>query len=176
LTALISVYHPEHICVRLYLPWEKPSPVHSLAQIDSALDNDCSVGGYVWAYPFASPQATAQEGVDLLRSAGVRIPVLWVDCETYSDEPGPDRDWLLALSVESDRLGLLAGIYSAAWYWERYMENTRALSHLPLWVADYQGGPTLDDFKPFGGWTQAAGKQWSGSPVDRSVFLESVTR
>lgn len=170
MTALIATYHPEHVIVRLYFPWEKPSPLHSLAQIDSALDNGCTVGGYVWAYPDASPEATAREAVDVVRGAGVRIPVLWVDCETYNDQPGPDLAWLQAMALESLRLGVMPGIYSAAWYWERYMENTMALSHLPLWVADYQGGPTLDDFKPFGGWTQAAGKQWSGSPIDQSVF------
>lgn len=162
--------------MRLYLPWEAPSPLHSRDQIDSALANGCTVGGYVWAYPWADPKATAQAGLDVARAAGVRIPVLWVDCETYNDQAGADLAWLLALAAESERLGFLAGIYSAAWYWERYMENTTALADLPLWVADYRPGTSLDNTPLFGGWQRADGLQWSSSPVDRDTFLESVTR
>lgn len=176
MTPLITTYAPEHIVVRLYLPWERIPQQHSLDQIASALANGCTIGGYCWPYPEADPGETVREALALADRAGVTLPILWLDLETYNGQPGPDADWVLEAAATCEARSVRCGCYSARWYLEAYMADSTRLGHLPLWLAEYDQQPTFDGLEPPPGWTQVDGKQWTNTPVDRSVFLESVTR
>jgi len=190
LSELIAEHQPQHVVVRLYLPEEKPSQHHSFAQLVSARLNGCSVGGYVWAYQGLDPAKTIKDAVTLASEASLRFarpsntrfwterrprnPVLWVDCETYKDEPGPDRHWLTEAWYAADSLGVAMGIYTARWWWQKYVENTHMFWDVPLWLAQYDHDPALSSVLLFGGWERAAGKQWTNTPVDLSTFSHRV--
>ncbi len=166
---------PEHVVVRLYLPGERPSQQHSLDQIASARANGCTVGGYVWAYPDFDPRQTVQDGLALAERAGLRLPVLWIDVETYEGKPGPGVDWLRAAAEACQARGVQAGIYTAKWYVDAFLPEAVELANLPLWVAQYDGRPTLSDFEGLDGWAHAAGKQYRGEGIDLDVFREEYT-
>ncbi|TAK36701.1 MAG: hypothetical protein EPO21_01735 [Chloroflexota bacterium] len=184
LSRIIEEHHPAHVVVRLFLPQERPPEAHSMAQINSARDNGCSVGAYVWAYGSLDPRQTVRDAVGLARRCELEPPVLWIDCETYVvrgkvDDPGPDANWLRAAAEECHVLGVLPAIYTGGWWWHQYMDNTTEFADLPLWTAHYDEIADLDQVTLFGGWERARGKQWSqrlpnGRELDRDVFLQEV--
>jgi hypothetical protein len=184
LRSLIGEHQPKHVIVKLYLPVESIPQEHTRAQIRSARAAGCSVGGYVWCYRDEDPRKTVRDAVALARSCGVELPVLWLDCETYTvngevRDPGPDAPWLRAAVDECRALGVRPGIYTGGWWWREYMNNSRAFADLPLWTAEYDGNTNIDDVTLFGGWTRASGKQWAtklpgGGELDRNVFVDDV--
>ena len=79
--------------------------------------------------------------------------------------------------IEVERTGQRAIIYSARWFWHDRFDNPDNFKDVPLWSADYDGDPTLDFPRPYGGWTELVGKQYSGTTtfagveMDRNSFL-----
>jgi hypothetical protein len=181
LRSIIEAHRPTHVVVKLYLPEESISQDHTRAQIVSARAAGCTVGGYVWCYRDLDPRKTVRDAVTLARSSGVSLPILWLDCETYNvnnevRDPGPDALWLRAAVAEAQALGVRVGLYTAAWWWREFMDNTREFAELPLWLAEFDNKADIEDVNLFGGWTRASGKQWSvklpgGGELDRDVFL-----
>jgi hypothetical protein len=186
LNTLITAHRPAHVVVKLYLPVESIPKEHSLAQIASARAEGCTVGGYVWCYGEEDPRTTVRDTVGLARSAGVELPILWLDCETYKEDgvvvdAGPDAAWLREAIDECRKLGVKPGIYTGRWWWHEHLDNTREFAELPLWAAEYDDNPDVDDVTLFGGWTRASGKQYaeklpSGGRLDQNVFRDEVTR
>jgi hypothetical protein len=175
LSDIIREHGPAHIVVRMYLPEERPPEEHSIAQVESARANGCSVGAYVWAYRSSDPRKTVRDGLALARRCGFVPPVLWIDCEDYLDEdPGPNAAWLREAVDECRREGVRPGIYTGGWWWRDKMGNTTEFADLPLWAAEYSGPQDPSSCTLFGGWTRACGKQWTDNPVDRNVFLDEV--
>src|SRR5262249_15929647 len=75
------------------------------------------------------------------------------------------------------QLGVQPGIYTGAWWWTGYLNDTHEFSDLPLWAA--QGDQVADpgSVTLFGGWTGAVGKQYSYPPsVDLDMFLSEFTQ
>lgn len=161
--------------VRLYLPYERVSQEHSLAQIASTRQAGCSVGGYVWAYPDVDARQTARDALALAAQANLRLRVLWFDVETYEGRAGPGVPWLRAAADECEQQGVQAGIYTGLWYVNAYLQDAGQLADLPLWLADYTAA-SIDTLPLPTGWTRAAGWQWQGVGIDRDVFREEVTR
>jgi hypothetical protein len=163
---------PEHVVVRLYLPWEKPSRQHSLDQIASARWAGCSVGGICWPYPEVDPRQTVLEALTLADHAGLTLPILWMDLETYDGQPGPDADWLLKAADAGVKQGVKCGLYTAQWYIDTYVPDAARLGHLPLWAAFYNHIADLDSVPIFGGWTRNMlwGHQYNADGIDRDVF------
>lgn len=183
LTAIIAEHQAEHVVVRLYLPGERPPPEHSIAQIESARANQCSVGGYCWCYRSFDPANTVRQALLLAEIAGVALPILWLDCETYNptghsvEDPGPDAAWLRAAIAECRRLGMRPGIYSAMWWVKEYLGELSQFGKLPTWIADYNNIPTLDGVEPLPGSSRAMvyGHQFSADTIDLSVFRHEYT-
>ena len=185
LKTLITTHRPAHVVVKLYLPVESIPKEHSLAQIASARAEGCTVGGYVWCYGEEDPRKTVRDAVGLARSAGVELPILWLDCETYKEDgvvvdAGPDAAWLREAIDECRTLGVKPGIYTGGWWWREHLDNTREFADLPLWAAEYDDNPDVDDVTLFGGWARASGKQYaeklpSGGRLDQNVFRDKVT-
>jgi GH25 family lysozyme M1 (1,4-beta-N-acetylmuramidase) len=162
------------VVVRLYQPSERPPQAHSLAQIESARANGCTVGGYLWLYTSDDPRRQVREAVALAERARLRLPVLWLDVEPYLDGSLPSVAQIREAVDECRRLRVSPGIYTGAWVWGRLGDTTEFAS-LPLWVAQYDGRSSLEEVRLFGGWSAAAGKQYADQPLDRDVFGEEVT-
>ena len=178
LTALITEHNVKHVVVRMYLPGETPSPDHSRAQVTSALLNGCSVSPYMWAYRSFDPVASVRNALQVARSEGLDPAILWLDCETYLDvDHGPAVTWLLRAVRECGRRGVLAGLYSAVWWLQGYLQDWSDFTGLPLWLAQYDGNPTLDDVVLPAGWRPDMlwGKQYSADGIDLDVFRRAAT-
>lgn len=180
LTDLIQTYQAQHVIVRLYLPGERISQDHSKAQIRSALENGCSVGGYFWCYSSFDPKESVRQAIVLAKGEGIDLRVLWHDCEPYYGangaiiDPGPDAEWLRESGQVCDELGIKKGIYTGRYYWRDRIGNGEDFSDWWLWAADYNRMPNLDSVPPFSGFTRTVGHQYTSSGVDRSVFLEEI--
>lgn len=88
---------------------------------------------------------------------------VWLDCEqSGADDPpyaiGEDATDMirLAASLAAER-GYEVGIYTAAWWWPNYVYGD--FSHLPLWLAQYDGLQDVDC--GIGNW-RAEMKQYAG--------------
>ena len=178
LTAILDGLEPRptHVVVRLYQAAELPSQEHSLAQIESARANGCTVGAYVWLYAGLDPRSQVRDVLALAARAQLRIPVLWLDVEPEADGSLPDVLEIRTAIGACWLAGVRAGIYSGSWAWPKLGSPTEfAEEGVPLWTADYNGQPTLG-VPLYGGWTEVQGHQYQGSPIDRSVFRGKVTR
>jgi GH25 family lysozyme M1 (1,4-beta-N-acetylmuramidase) len=188
LTAIIQQHQPTHVICKMYLSIEVISQEHTRAQWRSAQASGCTLGGYVWCYRSFSPVETVREAVGLARSAGVTLPVLWLDCETYGSpvsDHGPDTAWLRAALAECERLGVRVGIYTGEWWVRDHFPGGRAtfaeFNPYPLWLALYDGIPDYAVWRPFSGFVELAGKQWTTRlpsdtyELDRNVFRPEFT-
>lgn len=161
--------------VRLYLPEERPPQEHSLEQIASAKANGCSVSGYMWLYQNADPVEAARRAMSLAVIAG-DISRIWIDWEPYTDRTAPPVSKVLACAQEIEWDGFKAGIYTGRWF-AANQPGVDLLGDYPLWTADYSTAPASEPpLTPplYGGWAEAAGHQWTSTPLDRNVFLSSV--
>jgi Glycosyl hydrolases family 25 len=176
LTALINSCQPrpQHIVVHLYIEWEGPPAQHSIDQINSARANGCTAGGYLFCYPGADPRQSVRDALDVANAAGLALPVLWLDVETY-EHTLVGTGWLTQAVDESGRHGQPCGIYTSQGMWEQ-MGNPTAFASLPLWNAAWNGTHDLVMPVPYGGWSSpSAGHQYGGDPLDRNVFAAEMT-
>lgn len=186
LTQLIARHQVQHAIIRLYLPWESVPWDHTAAQVRSARDNAISVGGYAWAYRSISPEATIKAVITRCAEIGLVLPLLWLDCETYKGpngtiaDPGPDADWLArAVACAEDQYGMACGLYTGAWWIEQYFpggaDEFAKFSRLPLWIADYDGDPSLETATIPKGWASVAAKQYADKPIDLDSIRAEYT-
>lgn len=177
LTAIINSLDPRptHVVVHLYMGpgFEAPSQDISREQIYSAQANGCTPGGYMFCYPGLDPRESVRRALGCAQSAGGFVPpVLWLDVEDYAGDI-VGTNFIAFAAEESIRLGVPPGIYTNQSSWQR-IGNPTQFSNLPLWAAHWTGEHTLET-PMFGGWTEASARQYQGDPLDRSVFLYSVT-
>ena len=92
---------------------------------------------------------------------------VWLDCEQGEDDNPPYGGGMetiemirLAITLAGER-GYEVGIYSAKWFWDRYLHEVTEFSTLPLWAAQYDGRQDTS-IVPFGGWERAEMKQYAG--------------
>ncbi len=104
----------------------------------------------------------------VLRAADGRVLTrVWVDFEDQDapqDNPGAVVDWIGDCMGLAEGLGLPVGLYTAAWWWRPWTDDSAAFARYPLWAAQYDEWPVLT-ITPFGGWTECAMKQHTGSTV-----------
>lgn len=171
--ALLDQHKPDHLIAKLYQRVELGGngARFSIAHAQQARNRAMTQGGYGWLYDFDGARqvgdflATAEQaGIEL----GPTNP-LWLDCEDYPDSTYPSLDTIRQAVAECDRRGVPCGIYTGAWWWKPRTGNSAEFADRPLWASVYDQQAVMVDVD-FGGWTKLAGKQWSGSPVDRSVF------
>src|SRR5690606_10047151 len=119
------------------------------------------VSGYLWVYKDTSRDDVAAV-LRLADVADVKLSTLWLDVEDTESVPHPMTVDLLA--SEAERLGQRAGIYTGKWWYDRYWGervSSDFLAKLPLWVAEYDGIPDLNQWTSFGEWKSLAGKQYA---------------
>lgn len=107
------------------------------------------------------------------------IPMVWVDAELdargitgldhlRASNPAERREQLRHSLKKVEASGLLAGIYTAGWWWPPNMDNTTEFSAYPLWHAEYGVNDGL--FPPvtrvsYGGWTDVAIHQYTSTKL-----------
>lgn len=164
----------ERVVVRLSL--ERPA-LRQIAvdQLRAAQAAGFACDGYLWVYWSDDPVQVAEQAASLIQEAGVPLGYVWLDLEEVV--PGeligqvPDR--VARLASELERRGQRVGIYSAPWWLSQYLPDPAALTRLPLWLARWDGDPSLP-LGPVAGWPEVAGKQWTDKPLDRDVFRRSL--
>ncbi len=186
LTTLIHQHGPSHVIVKLYMPWESVSFNHSAQQITSARANGCTVGGYVWAYRSADPLATIDQVIARCASVDLVLPLLWIDCETYTDkdgtilDEGPNADWLAkAVEHAENNYDMPCGVYTGLWWINDHFPGGQAefanFARLPIWLSDYDNDPNINAVELPQGWTEAAAKQYTDKPIDMSSIRDQYT-
>jgi GH25 family lysozyme M1 (1,4-beta-N-acetylmuramidase) len=166
---------PQHVIVRLYQEIESPPQSHSVEQIESARDCGCTVGAYVWLYASTDGAASVNSALDLADRCGLVVPVLWLDCETYTDGSYPSTSNIQRAANACIGRGVTPGIYTGEWFWRDYLSDTQMFAHLPLWHAAYGAKPTELTPVDYGGWGAPSVWQWTSDPVDRNVVSAAVT-
>ena len=179
LAGLIRQYHAEHVVVRLSTESQRHREI-AWAQLLSALGNGCSVSGYVWCYWDLDPRQHVQDALGVLSEAGLgpnEVRMVWLDVED-TESLALSRcsvdEWLRQAVSVVEAAGYRVGIYTGQWFWQPRVRGD--FSRLPLWAAQYDGIPTLESVRLFGGWTREMvwGKQYSGDEIDLDVFSELV--
>lgn len=174
LSALIREHQPEHIIVKLYQTIENIPAQYSIDQIHSAQANGCSVSGYVWLYHGVDPEQQVADALAVADLAGVHLPVLWIDLETYEGE-GPTREEALAAVQACEAHEVQPGIYTGNWYVHDYWGgDVGELGSQIVWLADYNGVPDLNTPSPYWSTPYIVGHQYSDKPVDMDVFHPSA--
>ena len=171
---LLTQYEPDHLITKLYQSVELGGngARYSIAHAEAARRHGCTVGGYVWLYAGIDGAIQVADALETAQLAGINISLnnpLWLDCEDYTDGTYPSLDTIRQAVDECHSRGTACGIYTGMWWWTDKAQDSHEFSYLPLWAAVYDGEATLID-PGFGGWTECAGHQYSGNPIDRSVF------
>lgn len=124
------------------------------------------VDGYVFVYKGDTP-ALIKGRLSLLD--GYTIRRLWLDVEIVGVTLSEVRMALQECDLYPTKLNP-TGVYTAHWYWPTYMRNYQGFSDRLLWDANYDGvADASQDFKPYGGWTWAAIKQYQGTSTVAGV-------
>ena len=181
LAGLIKQYQAEHVVVRLSTESQRHREV-AWAQLRSALDRGCSVSGYVWCYWDLEPRGHVTDALAVLSEAGLgtsEVRMVWLDVEdteTLVLARCSVEEWLREAVSVLEAAGFMPGIYTAQWFWQTRVRGD--FSRLPLWAAQYDGQPTLDSVRLFGGWTREMvwGKQYGADEIDLDVFSDAILR
>lgn len=182
LTRIIQAYRVKHVVVHLYLSHETPDPQHSKDQINSARDNGCSAGGYVFPYrPADDPERMLWDTLELCSSVGLELPCAWIDAEPNDWGDGPDEAWFDSWYDLCASVQMPTGPYcNRDWMnTHSYMPKYGEMGH-PLWLANWDGVADVTQGHIPAGWTELAGKQWEVAhgplgEIDRDVFREEWT-
>lgn len=132
-------------------------------QVPALLDAGIDVHVYVWLAGDGAAQV--RDALARVRRWLGRLGGVWLDVEDTSAGALTPAGRLAVVrsAVEAARAAapaLPVGIYTARWFWERWMADSDALAEFPLWVAEYDGRRDLA-FAPFGGWRAATMKQFA---------------
>jgi len=141
-------------------------PMLARRQLKAASDGGLEIEVYRYCYWGADVHASLQ----LLAAAIAGLPVqrIWLD---FEDDSAPHYGvqqelvcgWIAdCLAAAEDLWPGMIGVYTARWWWEPYTGNIPRFSSYPLWVAEYDGDPSLN-FTRFGGWSACFRKQYWGS-------------
>lgn len=144
-------------------------------QIPVLLAAGIEVEGYVYVWfgtePGSAEWAAQRVGwaCDELAKFPGATRRMWLDCE-QSDHDTPPFDYVHAPTSPTIRACVAAvrdrgfdpGIYTAAWWWIPGVSNSTEFCDLPLWNANYDLDPDLDEVN-FGGWTVPRMEQFKGS-------------
>jgi hypothetical protein len=164
----------QHVVVRASLERQQlEDTAHQQLQV--CRDAGFQVAAYVWAYFSEDPKDTAQAALDLYDQFSP--DTYWLDCEETDPQwagssPGQRQQWLGACVSAFEDAGKRVGVYTGSWWWVPYMDNSPLFADLPLWDADYDGVADDNDWSHYGGWSERAGKQYSGNPIDLDVWHE----
>ena len=151
------------------------------------------IGVYAFLYfgftNWRDPRVQTEHSIAAAKEYGV--PMVWLDCEStpgagtepVGQTPATRTAQLRECLRMVEDAGLQAGVYTAAWWWPTYMENTTEFARLPLWHAAY--GPGSGPRDPvftvaYGGWSDVAIHQYTsqlqrcGRNRDHNYLLQPI--
>lgn len=159
------------VIVRASLETRRDQQAIAQQQLGMLMAKGMPYQAYAWCYWDWDPRWTVDATVEMLepyRAGYASLPdvgkVLWLDVEE-APSPSVDEEQWLRLAVDRvDASGWLnPGIYTAAWWWVPNLGDSGEFADLPLWVAAYDGDPSPETFRAFGGWTRAIVDQYNGT-------------
>ncbi|CAG8668033.1 14921_t:CDS:2, partial [Racocetra persica] len=117
-----------------------------------------------------TPQQQVNELVNLINKNKIIVRTAWLDVEVDNKSgnwnlgPAKNKEILKEFYDAWKSTGWKFGIYSSQSQWETIIGNRNWVldSSLPLWYSIYDNVPKLNNFRPFGGWTQGTCKQYAG--------------
>lgn len=125
----------------------------------------------VYHFPCMGKVSAAKQVADNFANVRGQFGMMWFDVETnpspgcgFSSSQAANCQFLRELIAAGNSHGIKMGIYSSSYMWSSIMGNgytVGAASGLPIWYAHYDGARTFSDFRPFGGWTRPAIKQYA---------------
>lgn len=145
-------------------------------QLAACRDASIQTDLYIYLWPGDTP-STIQSRLAL--ADGFTIRRLWLDVEE-SGVTEAQVAWALAqLDSFPSKLDQ-AGVYTGGWFWPQ-VGSTIAFSDRPLWDSNFDGIPDASrGFRPYGGWTSPAVKQYMGTSslsgvggIDRDVLSDA---
>eukprot|EP00003_Mantamonas_plastica_P032799 TRINITY_DN908_c0_g1_i3.p3 TRINITY_DN908_c0_g1~~TRINITY_DN908_c0_g1_i3.p3 ORF type:complete len:108 (-),score=15.65 TRINITY_DN908_c0_g1_i3:46-369(-) len=96
--------------------------------------------------------------------------MIWLDIEGpqyWSDSASANQAFFNGLVKGLREHGAHIGVYTSESQWDPiFGSGFSAGSEYALWYAHYDGSQSFGDFRPFGGWSRPAIKQYAG---DKSV-------
>lgn len=107
-----------------------------------------------------SPPAVNASGAE-----GLEVGMLWFDIEGtqyWSPSHSDNINFISSMVNEAKNLGVNFGFYTSESQWSPITGGTSDFGSYQLWYAHYDGNPSFGDFKPFGGWSKPAIKQYKG--------------
>ena len=125
----------------------------------------------VYHFPCYGKVSASKQMTDSYNGVKGMFGMMWLDMESnpspgcgFSANYANNCQFLKDLIATGNKLGIKMGIYSSAYMWSSLFGSSctaGAAAGLPIWYAHYDGKRTFSDFKPFGGWTKPAIKQYA---------------
>lgn len=148
----------------------------TVEQINAVNAAGLQAEAYVWLWTESDVAADIARKLSLLE--GLPVSRVWLDVEDTTDASVEQRiqtvrDALGVLDAWTEARGLpRAGIYTARWFWPRYMSDTTEFSDRELWDADYDDVADVESgWEPYGGWTSRRVKQYAGTSTLEGVEM-----
>lgn len=176
---LITRYTPDLVIVKAYQSIELGGKGgdYTIAHARTAQSKGCAVAFYVWLYAGVNGGDQVRYALATIAQTAMQPKSLILDCESYTDGSDPSAAVIGSAVGEVEHARLQPWIYTGAWWWNAHtMQGSTDFGQYPLWAAQYDGIPTLESVKPFGGWNTSTikGKQYQGNPVDLSVISSEL--
>jgi hypothetical protein len=176
---LIQEYNIDHVIIRTPQRVERQSlHIRAQEQILSVLAEGKTVGMYYWLYKDVDIRQQVDDVTEFWRVAQVTPPLYWPDIEPYQTNDNlPSIEQIKKAARIHNEYEQLVGIYTGPWVWSLLRNVVDPdLLVLPLWTAEYNHIPTLEDVNLYGGWTHCVGHQYSAdNNIDLSVFDKRYT-
>lgn len=138
-------------------------------QLAMAVSRGMTVDAYVYIYWDRDMVAQVEAAFDMVK--GFPIGTMWLDIEEASGATALGANKLTAAIRtginQCKTHGVGCGLYTSPGYWKTYLNDTRALTDVPLWYALYNKKRTLSDWttENFGGWARPVAKQFQTAPL-----------
>lgn len=174
-------HHNEHVSwPRLagYVPWSivragddlagaQPSDREFARNVEQAQAHGVPLGVYQFVRDNRDAGTQAARFARVVRDACAGAPVervfplgVWADLEAEPNTPAAYGHWVRDyLAALDDELGVVAGVYTRAQYWRRWLPGVTDQGHRPLWLARYPRGdtPPPEDPGQWASWVEAFG-------------------
>ena len=166
-----------HAIVRVYCSTGKVDP-NALASLKAAKAAGVPlIGGYIFPCVKCGDVASQVRDARTLLDGVNASATLWLDIERYdwSSNQTSNRDFIAAMTDACLAQGGRCGVYTSLNSWSAIAgaswdyPNSRGL---PLWYPHYDGKPSFEDFKSFGGWSRPVMKQYLGNEESCGVGVD----
>jgi len=136
------------------------------------------VDAYFFPCPTCGAASTqVNQMLSYFNANSVSVKRMWLDIEGtqyWLGNAGSNQAWYRTLVDAVNNAGLTAGVYASFYQWQSIFGDAGFVygNNLPLWYAAYDGEPTFDGFRSFGGWSAPTMKQFSDAGTKCGVSYD----